>query len=138
MSESIDTEKIEDIEPLEEEYDTDIEIEVKPKLKKQKTEKQMAAFKLVVEKRKENIKVRQAEKKQDAEDKKKIVEMKVVKKAIAIKKKEIKKQMILDEISDDDDCEIIQKPKMKIKSKSSQQIYQEPIIEKPKFTLRFV
>ena len=135
MSESIDNEKIEDVETLEEEYDTDVDIEVKPKIKKQKTEKQMAAFKLIAEKRKANIKVRQAEKKQEEEEKKKIVEMKVVKKAIAIKKKEIKKQMILDEISDDDE-EVIQKMKTKVKAK--QVIYQEPIVEKPKFTIRFV
>ena len=115
--------------------DTDVEIEVKSKVRKPKTEKQMAAFKLISEKRKENIKLRQVEKIKEEEEKKKMVEMKIVKKAISIKKKEIKKQMILDEISDDED-EVIQKPKTKPKVK--QIIYQEPIVEKPKFTLRFV
>ena len=136
MSEESKVDNIEGNEEyLEETEDTDVEIEVKPKVRKPKTEKQMAAFKLISEKRKENIKLRQVEKIKEEEDKKKMVEMKIVKKAISIKKKEIKKQMILDEISDDED-EVIQKPKTKPKVK--QIIYQEPIVEKPKFTLRFV
>ena len=136
MSEKPKVEIIEETEGyLEENDESDVEIEIKPKVRKPKTQKQMDAFQLVVEKRKENVKIRQAEKVKEEEEKKKVVEMKIVKKAISIKKKEIKKQMILDEISDDEE-DVIQKPK--IKPKTKQIIYHEPIIEKPKFSLRFV
>ena len=135
MSEEKKVEIVEDVEGYLEEDESDVEIEVKPKVRKPKTEKQMAAFKLVVEKRKENVKLRQAEKMKEEEEKKKVVEMKIVQKAISIKKKQIKKQMILDEISDDEE-DVIQKPK--IKPKTKQIIYHEQIIEKPKFSLRFV
>lgn len=132
MSDKTDLEFLEDIEePLEE--DTDVEIEVKPKIKKPKTEKQMEAFKKIVEKRKENLRLRKEEKLIEEEEKKKILEMKLIHKAISVKKKQLKKERILDEISDDDN-EPVQK--QKIKAKPKQIIYQEP--EKPKFTLRFV
>lgn len=132
MSDKTELELLEDIEePLEE--DTDVEIEVKPKIKKPKTEKQMEAFKKIVEKRKENLRLRKEEKLIEEEEKKKILEMKLIHKAISVKKKQLKKERILDEISDDDN-EPVQK--QKIKAKPKQIIYQEP--EKPKFTLRFV
>ena len=93
----------------------------------------MEAFKKIVEKRKENLRLRKEEKLIEEEEKKKILEMKLIHKAISIKKKQLKKERILDEISDDDN-EPVQK--QKIKAKPKQIIYQEP--EKPKFTLRFV
>ena len=78
MSEESKVDNIEGNEEyLEETEDTDVEIEVKPKVRKPKTEKQMAAFKLISEKRKENIKLRQVEKIKEEEDKKKMVEMKI-------------------------------------------------------------
>ena len=137
MSDNIDINFLEDIEPLEENSESensDVQIEVKPKLKKPKTEKQMAAFAKVVEKRKENVRLRKEEKEIEEQEKKKILELKLIHKAISVKKKQLKKERILDEISDDDSEPIVQK--QKVKSKPKQIIYQEP--EKPKFSLRFV
>lgn len=67
-----------------------------------RTEKQVAAFEKVKEirdqKRKERAELREVQK----EELKKVIEEKVVKKAISIKKKQIKQQAALDEISDDE------------------------------------
>jgi hypothetical protein len=68
----------------------------------------------------ENSKLRVASKKQQEEEKKKEIEEKIVQKAISIKKKQIKKEEILDEISDDDT------PLEKIKSI----IKKKPVISK--------
>ena len=61
MSEEKKVEIVEDVEGYLEEDESDVEIEKKPRVRKPKTEKQMAAFKLISEKRKENVKLRQAE-----------------------------------------------------------------------------
>ena len=137
MSDNTDINFLEDIVPLEENSESensDVQIEVKPKVKKPKTEKQMAAFAKVVEKRKENVRLRKEEKEIEEEEKKKILELKLIHKAISVKKKQLKKERILDEISDDDSEPVLQK--QKLKSKPKQIVYQEP--EKPKFSLRFV
>ena len=137
MSDNNDINFLEDIVPLEENSESensDVQIEVKPKVKKPKTEKQMAAFAKVVEKRKENVRLRKEEKEIEEEEKKKILELKLIHKAISVKKKQLKKERILDEISDDDSEPVLQK--QKLKSKPKQIVYQEP--EKPKFSLRFV
>lgn len=69
---------------------------------KPRTEKQMEAFQRAIMVREENRKAREEERKRIEEEQKKILHEKMVKKAISLKKKEIKKQAILDEISDDD------------------------------------
>lgn len=74
---------------------------VKPK--KPQTEAQKAATARMRAKLAEKYEKLRAEKAIAAEEYKKQVEEKVVKKAIAIKKKQIKKQMVLDEISSDDE-----------------------------------
>ena len=62
-------------------------------------------------------------------ERKKQIEEKIVKKAVAIKKKEIKKRAVLDEISDDDTpIEEVKKIAKKIPQKTTQPV--EP--EKPK------
>ena len=137
MSDNNDINFLEDIVPLEENSESensDVQIEVKPKVKKPKTEKQMAAFAKVVEKRKENVRLRKEEKEIEEQEKKKILELKLIHKAISVKKKQLKKERILDEISDDDSEPVLQK--QKVKSKPKQIVYQEP--ERPKFLLRFV
>jgi hypothetical protein len=84
---------------------------VKPK--KSQTEAQKAATARMRAKLAEKYEKLRAEKAAAAEEYKKQVEEKVIKKAIAIKKKQIKQQMVLDEISSDDEPieEII--PKMR-------------------------
>ena len=72
----------------------------KPKPKR--TQKQIDAFQKVRDKKMENAKLRQQEKKLKDEEDRKELEAKIIKKAVAIKKKQIKKQTVLEEISDDD------------------------------------
>jgi uncharacterized protein with von Willebrand factor type A (vWA) domain len=73
-----------------------------PKPKRQQTEKQKEATAKMRQKLAEKHAMVREQKAKEAEETKKIVEEKVVKKAIAIKKKQIKQQKVLDEISDDD------------------------------------
>ena len=72
------------------------------KPKKVATEKQLEAMRLGRIKRDEQIKLRREAEQQEKDNQKKLLEDKIVKKAISIKKKEIKKSNLLDEISDDD------------------------------------
>jgi hypothetical protein len=72
------------------------------KPKRERTQKQIEAFNKCIETKKKKAAERAAEAKRLAEYDRKALEEKVVKKAISIKKKQIKKQSALDEISDDD------------------------------------
>lgn len=73
------------------------------KVKKPRTQKQMEAFERAKAIRDANALKRKEDAQRLAEELKKKDEEKIVKKAIAIKKKELKKHKILDTISDDDD-----------------------------------
>lgn len=61
---------------------------------------------------------------------------KIIKKAISIKKKQIKKEKVLDEVSDDDTPmeEIVKNIKPKIKQMT---LPPAPLVTNPKFTLKF-
>jgi hypothetical protein len=72
------------------------------KPKRQLTEKQLDALKKGQQKRNENREQKKALQKQIEDEERKRIEEKLVKKAISIKKKQIKKQAVLDEISDDE------------------------------------
>jgi hypothetical protein len=76
--------------------------EIITKAKKPRTQKQLEAFEKAKQIRDANALKRKEEQKKKEEEERKIIEAKLVKKAISIKKKEIKKQALLDEISDDD------------------------------------
>ena len=87
------------------------------KPKKQLTQKQLEALKKGQQTRDENARKRKEEATRIAEEEKKKLEAKIVRKAISIKKKEIKKQSALDEISDDETPiqkikEVADKPKV--------------------------
>lgn len=77
--------------------------------KKPRTPKQLEAFERAKAIRDANYAKRKQEADLKAEQERKILEEKLVKKAIAVKKKQIKKQQLLDEISSDDDTKPIQK-----------------------------
>ena len=111
----LENEEVEEVEEPEEVED-DEEIQAKPKVKKPRSEAQINAFKKTLEIRAENRKRRAEEKKiQEAKDKVEL-EQKIIKKAVSIKKKELKKQIVLDEISDDDEnIEVIKNRVMKSK-----------------------
>jgi hypothetical protein len=76
--------------------------EIITKAKKPRTQKQLEAFEKAKQIRDANALKRKEEQKKKEDEERKIIEAKLVKKAISIKKKEIKKQALLDEISDDD------------------------------------
>ena len=80
------------------------EEEEKPvtKTKPKRTEAQRLAFERCKAKREENAKKRADDAKKLLEYEKKALEEKLIAKAVSIKKKQIKKQIVLDEISDDD------------------------------------
>ena len=109
---------------------SDEETVEKPKPKR--TQKQIDAFQKVRDKKMENAKMRQEEKKLKDEEDRKELEAKIIKKAVAIKKKQIKKQTVLEEISDDDTpIEVIKEMKKNI-------IPKEIKPEKPKLKFNFV
>lgn len=70
--------------------------------KKTRTPKQLEAFEKAKAIRDANTLKRKEEAKLIAQQERKMIEEKLVKKAISIKKKQIKKQSIIDEMSDDD------------------------------------
>ena len=75
------------------------------KEKKPRTEAQQKAFELCLKKRADSIAKRKADAERLAEFEKKALEEKVMKKAVAIKKKTIKKLEVLDDISSSSDEE---------------------------------
>lgn len=82
--------------------DEEIEKKVIPKPKRQQTEKQKECFKIAREKRMQNIaKNNEAKNLQKHEEKVKI-EAKIIKKAVAIKKKQIKKEKVLEMTQSDE------------------------------------
>jgi len=103
----------------------------KAKAKRVRSQKQIDAFNRCLAKKQENAKKRMEEAKRLAEEQKKALEEKVVKKAISIKKKQIKKQVALDEISDDD--EPIEAIREKVKKVAS-----TPAPPKPKPAFNFI
>lgn len=74
-----------------------------------RTQKQIDAFKATLELRKANIEKRKAEKEAAAEAERKILEEKLIKKAIALKKKQMKARAVIDNLPEDD--EPVVKPK---------------------------
>ena len=91
-----------------------------PKVVKPRTQKQIDAFNRVREIKSQNAKNRKDEKTAQDEIRKKELEHKLVQKAISVKKKQIKQEQILDEISDDEEEEITYTPnplKVPVKAK---------------------
>jgi hypothetical protein len=102
------------------------------KSKKPRTQAQIDAFAKVIEKREANRKMRAEARDEEAVVKKAEIEEKIVKKAISIKKKEIKKQIVLDEVSSDDESiEEIKKKIVASKKKVVSKAVKEP--EPPKY-----
>lgn len=96
--------------------------------KKERTEAQKLAFERCKKQREENAKKRADDAKKLMEYEKKALEEKLIAKAVSLKKKQIKKQVILDEISDDDTpIEKVKEMAKKIKP-----------VEKPKPAFNFI
>ena len=114
-------------------------VEITKPIKKPRSAKQIEAFKQILILRDEKRKTRADDKKIKELEEKKILEAKIIKKAITLKKKQIKKQIALDEISDDDeDIEIIKQKIAKSNLKKVMKTTIEPVIEKPRYTVSFL
>jgi hypothetical protein len=87
---------------IEEKVETIDDKEQITKPKKKLTEKQLEALRKGQQTRDANAKKRKEEAERLAEEERKKLEEKIVRKAISIKKKQIKKQSALDEIEDDE------------------------------------
>jgi len=81
-----------------EEPEPEIEKPTKRKVNYVKTEKRQEAFKRAVEAKMRNAEARKKEREAQAEQEKAELEAKLVKKAIALKKRQIKKQQLLDRL----------------------------------------
>jgi hypothetical protein len=96
---------------------SDEEVEVKPKRpykpRPPKTPAQLEAFQKAIAARDANAKRRREEAEKMLAQSKKETEDKVVKKALSIKKKQLKAQLALEEISDDDEPIEVIKQKVK-------------------------
>lgn len=108
------------LEPLVEEQPVMVDIpsddEEEPKTiqksKKPRTQAQIDAFAKVIEKRTENRKMRADNREKEAIIVKAELEKKILKKASSIKKKQIKQQIALDDISSDDESDTEVKKKL--------------------------
>ena len=96
--------------------DDDSVVEVQKKPTRPRTAKQIEQFRKVVETKMKNATERKLKAELKAEADKQELENKLVKKAIAVKKKQIKKEKIIDDISSgEEDDQVIQKMKPKAK-----------------------
>ena len=98
------------------------------KAKKPRTEAQMKAFEKAKEKARINAEKRKEERELAAEQERKAIEEKLVKKAISVKKKQIKKQAILDEISDDE-TELVEIEKIVKKLPAKKVSFNKEVVE---------
>ena len=113
---------------------SDNEIEKKPDVtrpKRVQSEKQIEAFKRAREKRMENITKRKLEQQTLKQDEKVEIETKIVKKAIAIKKKKIKQEKIIEMTQSDESASDYEVPKQKTVRRQVHQNIPPPIPEKP-------
>ena len=94
-------------EPLSKGSDDDEKIEVKPK--RERTEKQKEAFNKLISAKKEKAEINRKEKQRIDDEHKAEFEHKLIEKAIKVKKKQIKKLAVIEQLSDDDTP--IEKPK---------------------------
>jgi hypothetical protein len=112
--------------------DDDDEPQTITRAKKPRTEAQMKAFEKAKEKAKLNADKRKAEREAKALEERKAIEDKLVKKAISLKKKQIKQQAVLDEIEDDDTpLPEIEKIVKELPAKFKKPVKQEMPVPKP-------
>jgi hypothetical protein len=113
--------------------DEDDEPQSITRAKKPRTEAQMKAFEKAKEKARLNAETRKAEREAKAKEEQKAIEEKLVKKAISLKKKQIKQQAILDQIEDDDTpLPEIEKIVKELPAKFKKSVKQELPIPEPK------
>jgi hypothetical protein len=127
----MNSEIVEDIEVLEALKDTgsDTENQCIQKEKKPRSEKQIIAFQKFLDTRNKNRADRKLLKEQEMEKEKQETESKILKKAISIKKKQIKKELVLDDISDDETpFEELKKKIIKSQMKQKAVLHVKPVM----------
>ena len=87
-------------EPISDKESDDEKIEVKPK--RPRTEKQIEAFNKLISNKKEKAEIRRKEQQRIDDEHKAELEQKLIEKAIKVKKKQIKKLAVIEQLSDDD------------------------------------
>jgi hypothetical protein len=113
--------------------DEDDEPQTITRAKKPRTEAQMKAFEKAKEKAKLNADKRKAEREAKAKEEQKAIEEKLVKKAVSLKKKQIKEQAILDKIEDDDTPLVeIEKIVKELPAKFKKAVKQDLPVQTPK------
>ena len=114
---------------------TKAKVETTIAVKKPRTEKQIAVFERAKATAKTNADNRRIVAEMRAKEERELLDKKIVLKAIAIKKKEIKKQAILDAVSDDDTPieEIRKIVSLPAKKSLIKEIVLPPAVEKPKY-----
>ena len=121
---------MEEVESLGKVIDLTTNEKILKKVKKPRTEKQIEAFKKAQAKRDENRAITK-------ENTKKALEEKVVQKAISIKKSQVRKLQVLDQISDDEtpieEIKKIQRAMTPPPIRQTIQAVQKPIPSKPQF-----
>ena len=128
-------------EPLQAVKGTEVEVKGETKKavkeKKPRTAKQIEAFEKARQTREKNALARKQMRDEEAIAIRKEVEDKLVKKAIAVKKKQIKQQAVLDEISDDDTpLEEVEKIATRSKTRLKREVSKDfpappPVAEEP-------
>ena len=109
--------------------DNEIEKKEEPKPKRQQTEKQKENFRIAREKRMANITRNNEAKNIRQQEEKAIIEQKIIKKGIAIKKKQIKQQRIVEMTHSDESASDYEIPaKVKLVRQKPQTIPERPQI----------
>lgn len=109
--------------------DEQIEKKEEPKPKRKQTEKQKENFRIAREKRMANIAKNNEMKNIKKQEEKVIIEAKIVKKGIAIKKKQIKKEKILEMTQSDESASDYEIPtKIKLTRQRPPSIPERPLI----------
>jgi len=111
------------------EKSSDSEEEVKPKKpKRERTEKQKEHFARLSEQNKKRFEEKRLKKEEEEKQRKEELEKKVIEKAIKLKKKQIKKERILEELSESDtEIEKPKRPSSTVRPKVEPKIFQPPL-----------
>ena len=130
MSETSENEQV--LEPETQE----IKEKPQPKPKRERTEKQKEHFARLSELNKKRYEEKKLIKEEEETKRKKELEKKIIEKAIKIKKKIIKKEMLWEELSDDDTP--IEKPKRKSEPpKQKASVESRVCLDPPKYVSKF-
>ena len=110
-----------------------------PLVKRERTPRQIEVFKAALEKREENRRMRKAEKELKKAEQKRIDEEKIIKKGLALKKKQIVRAAILNDDDSDIDIpnEIVEKVLRKKSKTKEPKVEQQPERPVPDFAPKF-